>query len=195
VTVAAVSAHMGFMRTLDRNYLATHPKGDEKATLTLELSIPASIDIPNNPDGTRPAVTLKATGGTYLQLAQALSGINEDEGTDLLNELVLQVLREDDIDEMTDMADEAAARIINACFHEVVVPFRTFTVGMTMESTGSFGETEVDFVFEITAPSLAIAHPALVSMTRPGNLSQILVGWCPETEDDEEYGNEVLVVS
>jgi hypothetical protein len=64
-TSTAPSAHMGSMRTLDRDYLATHPKGDEKATLTLHLPIPASIDVPDNADGTRPAVTLKATGGPY----------------------------------------------------------------------------------------------------------------------------------
>jgi hypothetical protein len=187
---------MGRMRTLDRAYLSTHPKGDEKATLTLQLEIPAGIDVPANPDGTRPSVTLKATGGTYLQLAQALSGFQEDEGEGLVQELLTQVLSEDEIEQLAGMADEAAAGILNARFSEVVVPYRTFSFEMTMEATGSFGKTSTDFVFEVTAPSLEIAHPAMMSMTRPVNLNQILIGWSPEIDDEDDYaGNEVLVVS
>lgn len=54
------------VKTLDKNYLATHPEGEEKADITLSASVPRSMDLPLNPDRTRPHNIIGVTGNTYL---------------------------------------------------------------------------------------------------------------------------------
>lgn len=77
---AQYSAHMGgLMKTLDRRYLATHPAGNERAESLMHLTLPDGVDVENNPDGTRPKVTLKATADTYGTLLAVLSELHDQD--------------------------------------------------------------------------------------------------------------------
>lgn len=195
-SAAPGSAHMVAMRTLDRNYLATHPAGDELATFNISLSLPASVDVPNNPDGTRPQVSLKATSDTYGNLLGVLSYVHDMD----INELVMAILLENVDEEKLEAFDsaEAAAPFMREAAAEIVTPFRTFTLGLALEADGV--DLLVGADLELTAPGMVSAAQALKSMTRPFVLSDLAISFSPETDDDEDdYSggsrNEVLVVS
>lgn len=177
---------MGAMRTFDRQYLATHPEGEEKASFTMSAKVPDNIDVPTNPDGTRPQITITATGNTYLDVLGALTTLHEDPEP-VLEGLMVGLLTEDESDSFATL--EEAAPLINERFAEVIVPFRTHTLGFEV-SDGS------DIELKITAPSATVGTQALHFLTRPHVLMQMAIGFCPETDDEDEYsGNEVLVVS
>mgnify|MGYP003407467069 FL=1 len=189
------SAHMVAMRTLDRNYLATHPAGDKRAEFSISLGLPASVDVPNNPDGTRPQVSLKASSDTYGNLLGVLSYVHDME----INELVMAILLENVAEEKFEVFDsyEAAAPFMREAVAEIVSPFRAFTLSLELEADGE--PLPVSAVLELTAPSMVSATHALKSMTRPFVLSDLAISFSPETDDDdEEYSggrNDVLVVS
>jgi len=65
---------------------------DEKAILSFSAAVPESFNLPQNPDGTRPRITLRATGDNYLEVIHALDYIRENECEDLLWELLEQVV-------------------------------------------------------------------------------------------------------
>lgn len=184
------------MRTLDRKYLATHPEGDEKAVLTFTGEVPSSIAVPANPDGTRPSVTFNVTGENYMDLIQALDALHKDEAEQFLWELIEQVVTEEEAASVGS-AEEAAA-LMKARTREVVAPFRTLTVEMSIKSTTSFGITSSsDVVFELTTPSINAGIALAMDVSQTAKLGNLMVSLSPETddEDDEEGRNEVLVVS
>lgn len=185
---------MARVKTLDREYLSTHPEGDEKAKLTFSGKVPSSIVVPLNPDGTRPSATLQVTGENYMDLIQALNALHEDEAEQFLWELLEQVVTEEEATAVS--SPEEAAALLKTSTHEVVVPFRTFTVEMTIEATDSFGaKTSSDVVFELTAPNLNAGVALAMNVSEPRKLGQLMVSLSPTTDDDEEDGDEVLVVS
>ncbi|HEX9225854.1 MAG TPA: hypothetical protein VF885_04240 [Arthrobacter sp.] len=184
------------MRTLDRNYLATHPAGDDLAAFNISLSIPASVDVPNNPDGTRPQISLKATSDTYGNLLGVLSYVHDMD----INELAMAILLENVDEEKLEAFDsaEAAAPFMREAAAEIITPFRTFTLGFALEADGV--DLPVGADLELTGPSMVSAAQALKSMTRPFVLSDLAISFSPEIDDeDDDYSdgsrNEVLVVS
>jgi hypothetical protein len=183
------------VKTLDREYLSTHPEGDEKAKLSFRGAVPSSIPVPANPDGTRASATLKVTAENYMDAFQALNALHEDEAEQFLWELFEQVITEEEVTSIS--SPEEAAALLKNRTHEIVVPFRTFTVEMTIEATDSFGTTtSSDVIFELTAPSINVGVALAMNVSNPKMLTQVMVGVSPETDDDEdERGNEVLVVS
>ncbi|WP_354214655.1 hypothetical protein [Arthrobacter sp. UYCo732] len=180
------------MRTLDRNYLAAHPTGEEPAVFTLNLTLPESIDVPNNPDGTRPQVTLKATSDTYGNLLGLLGYIHDEEVHDNVWAILLENIDEAKLEAFDTL--EGAAPFMREAASEVVTPFRTFTLSLALEAEEL---SVVSGVLELTAPDMVSAAKALKSMTRPHVLSELAISFSPETEDYDDYagGNEVLVVS
>lgn len=181
------------MRTLDRKYLATHPVGDEPAVFEVSIEVPESMDLPNNPDGTRPQVTLKATSDTYGNLLGLLGYVH---GVDVGQNIVMLVIENADERKMAEYETVlAAAPYLREAAAEVVTPFRTFT--QTLELQTSDGEDSmVTATLEITAPSITHAGLALKSMTRPHVLNELAISFSPETQDDEDFAdNHVLVVS
>lgn len=182
------------MRTLDRNYLATHPTGDEPAVFTVSLDLPESVNVPNNPDGTRPQVTLKATSDTYGNLLGVLGYVHDEDMADNVFALVLENVDEEKLEAFDSM--EAAAPFLRETASEVVSPFRTFKLPLALEAEGEEAVT-VSAVLELTAPDMISAAKALKSMTRPRILSELAISFSPETEDYDDYAgsNEVLVVS
>lgn len=185
------------MRTLDRNYLAAHPAGDEPAKFNVTIDIPASVDVPNNPDGTRARITLDATSDTYANLLGLLSYVHDEEVHDNVMALLLENIDEEKL-EAFDSIEEAAPFMREAAA-EIVTPFRTFTLSLALKSEVD-GEviSEVSGELKLTAPSMISAAQALKSMTRPHVLTDIAISFCPETDDDDDEfasGNEVLVVS
>lgn len=174
------------MKTLDKNYLATHPSGDEKADITLSASVPVRLQLAANADGTRPQVSIRVTSDTYMNVLATLDGLHDD-AEPLLAALMLELLTEEELGRFATLAE--AGPLIKERFAEVVVPFRTFNVSMDLD-----GEP-VDFA--ITAPSAEIGAQALHHLTKPNMLTNTAIAMCPETddEDDDEYGsNEVLVI-
>lgn len=182
----ARSAHMETVKTLDRNYLATHPAGEERAELTLSHPVPGRIDVPENPDGTRPKVSLSVTGDTYRQVLATLTALHEDGGEELLGLLLEDVVTDEELDRFESMDD--AAPLLRERVQQVVVPFRTFKAAAQLPA----GIVQI----AITAPSLQVAVEASVGMTSPRTLTNLAIGLCPTVEDEDDWAeNEVLVVS
>lgn len=182
------------MRTLDRTYLATHPAGDETATFSISMPVPASVDVPDNPDGTRPKITLKATSDTYSNLLGILSYVHDE---DVAENAVLLVVHNVDEKELAPYETiEDAAPFIREAVAEIVSPFRTFTLELGLQA-GDDEETFASGVLELTAPSMISAAQALKAMTKPRVLTELAISFCPETDDEDDYAdsNEVLVVS
>lgn len=189
---------MGSMRTLDHNYLASHPVGDQLAEFEVSIPLPESVDVPNNPDGTRPKITLKATSDTYGNLLGVLSYLHDEDISENILALVLANVDEEEF-EVFDSA-EAAIPFMREAAAAIVTPFRTFTVEFALEADGE--DMHVSAALELTAPSMLTAAQALKTMTKPNVLTELAISFSPETEDDDEYDeysghsrNEVLVVS
>ncbi|MBG0738736.1 hypothetical protein IV500_04795 [Paeniglutamicibacter antarcticus] len=182
------------MRSLDRNYLSTHTSGSEKAVVSLSVAVPTGVDVPANPDGTRPRITLNATGVTYTLVLAALQHLHED-GDGLLQELIADVVTDEDLEAFSSL--EEAAPLLTERVHAVTSPFRTFewSAELTLESAdGRQEESSVDF--ELISPSLGVGVPATVAMTTPQMLTNVAISFSPKVEDDDDYErNEVLVVS
>lgn len=184
------------MRTLDRNYLAAHPAGAEPAKFSVTVDLPRSVDVPNNPDGTRPKVTLDASSDTYGNLLGLLSYVHDEDIHDNIMAILIENVDEAKLEEFGSIQE--AAPFMRAAAAEIVAPFRTFTLSLSLQ-TEVEGEvvSEVSGELKLTAPSMISAAQALKSMTRPHVLTDIAISFCPETDDDDEYAgsNEVLVVS
>lgn len=182
------------MRTLDRDYLAVHPAGDEPAEFTVSIPVPASIDVPNNADGTRPQVTLNATSDTYGNLLGILGYAHDVDVAE--NVLVLAVENADESKMGLYETIEEAAPFIREFAAEIITPFRTFTLTLELQA-GDDEDSLVRGVLAITAPSVISAAQALKVMTKPHVLTQLAISFSPETDDDDDYAdsNEVLVVS
>ncbi|QOD05971.1 hypothetical protein [Pseudarthrobacter sp. BIM B-2242] len=181
------------MRTLDRKYLATHPAGEEPAVFEVSIDLPASVDVPNNPDGTRPQVTLKATSDTYANLLGILGYVH---GVEVGQNIVMLVVENADERKMAKYETVlAAAPYLREAAAEMVTPFRTFTQTLELQ-TSEDENSMVTASLEITAPSITHAGLALKSMTRPHVLNELAISFSPETQDDDDLAdNHVLVVS
>lgn len=184
------------MRTLDRNYLATHPAGDTPAEFNVSIPLRASVDVPDNADGTRPRVSLKATSDTYANLLTVLSYVHDEEVNENAFAILLENIDEKDLEGFASM--EEAAPFLRAAAEVMVTPFRTFTLALTLSSDDA---PSVEATLELTAPSMVLAAGALKSLTKPNVLSDLAISFSPETDDDEydefsgDSRNEVLVVS
>jgi hypothetical protein len=186
------------MKTLDHDYLASHPAGDQLAEFNVSIPLPESVDVPNNPDGTRPKVSMKATSDTYGNLLGALSYIHDEDVSANILALVLANVDEEKFEAFENAED--AIPFMREAAAEIVTPFRTFSVEFTLEADGE--ETPVSVALELTAPNMVTAAQALTTMTKPRVLTELAISISPETEDDDEYDeyagdsrNEVLVVS
>ncbi|ACL42298.1 hypothetical protein Achl_4347 (plasmid) [Pseudarthrobacter chlorophenolicus A6] len=184
------------MRTLDRNYLAAHPAGDEPAKFSVTIDIPSSMEVPNNPDGTRPRITVDAVSDTYANLLGLLSYVHDEEVHDNVMAILLENIDEEKLEGFGSL--EEAAPVMRHAAAEIVTPFRTFTLSLSLQTEADDEVvSEVSGQLKLTAPNMISAAQALRSMTRPHVLTDIAISFCPETEDDDEYAgsNEVLVVS
>jgi hypothetical protein len=193
---ALASAHMRFtMRTLDRKFLTENPAGDEKAVISLSVPVPSSVEVPANPDGTRPRITFKATGDTYGLVLAALEHLHEDDGAELFVTLVGDLVTDEEMEAFGSL--ENAAPLLRERAYAISAPFRTFewNAALVIESGGQ--ETESSIEFELTTPSLGVGVSAVTAMTKPQTLTNVAISFSPETDDyDDEYSsNEVLVVS
>lgn len=184
------------MRTLDRKYLAANPAGDEKAVISLSVPVPTGVEVPDNPDGTRPRITLKATGDTYGLVLAALEHLHEDEGDELFEALIYDVVTEEEIAAFSSM--EEAAPLLNERVHAVSAPFRTFAWNAALILEGAGGQqSETSVGFELITPSLGVGIPAITALTKPQTLTNVAISFSPviDGEDDDYASNEVLVVS
>lgn len=185
------------MRTLDRKFLAANPAGDEKAVISLSVPVPTSVEVPANPDGTRPRITLKATGDTYSLVLASLQHLHEDDGDALFEALIFDVVTEEEMEAFTSM--EEAAPLLAERVHAVSAPFRTFAWNAAMILEGANGEEKESSVdFELISPSLGVGIPAITALTKPQTLTNVAISFSPVVDDeDDEYAdsNEVLVVS
>lgn len=178
------------VKTLDREYLATHPKGNEKASVTFAGDVPAALNIAANPDGTAPRMALTVEASTYLHIVQALDALRRDKAEQFQWELLEQVTTEEDVT-VINSAEDATA-LLRGRANEVVVPFRTLKVEMAIEETGAFGQTSSDVVFTLVAPNLTAGIALALNSADPSMLAQTMIALSPENGED---GDEVLVVS
>lgn len=192
-----MSAHIGPMRTLDRKFLAENPAGDEKAVISLSIPVPDAVDVPANPDGTRPRITLKATGDTYALVLAALQHLHDDEeGTELFMALLGDLVTDEEMEAFDSLQE--AAPLLRERANAISAPFRTFewTAELTIEAAGQ--QTESSIEFELITPSLGVGVPAVTAMTKPQTLTNVAISFSPEIDDEYDDGynsNEVLVVS
>lgn len=184
---------MTSMRTLDRKYLATHPIGDEPAVFEVRIEVSKSVDVPNNPDGSRPQVTLKATSDTYGNLLGILGYMH---GVDTGQNIVMLAIENADESRMAEFEHIVdAGPYLRELAAEIVTPFRTFTQTLELQA-GDDENSLVTASLEITAPSITHAGMALKSMTAPRVLNELAISFSPEIPDDEDFAsNDVLVVS
>lgn len=188
---------MSRVKTFDRNFLANNPTGDQTTGLTLSVLVPARIDVPDNPDGTRPTVTFQVDGSTYAAALAALGHLHDEGGDELVQVLLGEVVTAEELGQFDSF--EAAAPLLTERVHEITTPFRTFAWSVSLE----FDEQPTTVDFELTAPSLAVGMQAVIAMTTPAKLVNIAVGLCPETDNeglhdgdceyDEHDGDTVLV--
>lgn len=176
---------MGAMKTLDRAYLATHPAGDEKAEITLSHPVPARIEVPTNPDGTRPQVSLRVSADSYLQVLTVLTALHEGGGEELLATLLDEVVTEEELDRFGTLDD--LGPFLRERVQQVVTPFRTFSVTAEMPDGVA--------TIAITSPTLELAAEASVEMTGPRVLTNITISLSPVIDDEDCSDDEVLVVS
>lgn len=183
------------MKTLDRKYLSTHPEGDEKAVLSFSGKVPAGIDVPANPDGTRASVTLRVTAENYMDAVQAMHALHEDQAEQFLWELIEGVVTEAEAAAVASKEDAMA--LLKTHASRIVTPSRTLTVEMAILAKDSSGtETSSDVVLELTTPSIDLGIALAINVSQPQKLGQVMIGLCPETEDDDDApSNEVLVIS
>lgn len=176
---------MNCVKTLDRAYLATHPAGDEKAEITLSASVPTNMGLELNPDGSRPQISIKVTGATYLGILGTLDSLHDD-ANPLLMGLMSDLLTEEEFDRFDSL--EEAGPLLKERFADVVVPFRTFTVEL--------GTDEGDVTLAITAPTAKVGAEAFHHLTSPSMLTNTAIALSPETDDeDDDFGdNSVLVM-
>lgn len=188
VTGTRDAAHIGFMRTLDKQYLATHPAGDEKAEFTLAATTPEGM-LPLNPDGTRPQITVKVVAGTYSAALGTLSHLHDNcnqiigawAQTLLTPKQIAKAQRLASRGEKPDFAQEAVDRI-----HPEFIVFETTAVA-TVEAGAKTFEQEVELT--ITAPSASSGVKAFHFLTSPENLNALAVNFSPVLNDGE-YGLE-----
>ena len=173
------------VKTLDRNYLATHPAGDEKADIELSAAVPENMGLDLNPDGSRPQITIKVTGETYLGVLTLLDSLHDDSNP-LLMGLMNDLLTEEELEAFDSL--EQAGPLLKERFAEVTVPFKTFAVELDAD-----GE---DYTIAITAPTAKVGAEAFHYLTSPRLLQNTAIAMCPEIDDEDGFGNnEVLVMS
>lgn len=192
------------MRTLDYPYLATNPEGDTRADFSLSLEVPKSIDIPLNPDGTRPSVTLAVESDTYAIGLAALELLNEDPD-DFMLEWLSELLTEKQKAELTEATEQPAfLKETVSKIHEQFLVFST-QMTMTVTATASSSDPDVDAAvtesesivdLTLTAPSISIGMKALIGgLTSPQRRTSVAVSLSPERVDDDGFdSNEVLVI-
>lgn len=184
------------MRTLDANYLATHPEGDEKAVFTLTTNVPGRLDLKPNPDGTAPSISVKVVADTFLAALTILTQMHDDQD-DMLLAWISEHLTPEQIKALDEMPDDdaPAPAFLKEAANDVHEEFLTFevTAGATFEVNGEDVPMEAEIT--ITAPSIASGMGAFRHLTTPKMLTSAAIGFSPETGDDEDWGdsNEVLV--
>lgn len=173
------------MRALDSTFLKENPPGNERSTVTLSLSLPDAVLVENNPDGTRPAVTFEATGDLHVHVLTGLSELNQKEM--LMNLAVELTYLHFDLGEAA-ATNETVARLAQKL--ETPFPEHSFTLDLIMDD-GKEAEVEI----KVTAPSIQTAILAMERMTQSNALTQIAIGMCPTSDDEDEDwdSREVLV--
>ena len=172
------------VKTLDKNYLATHPEGEEKADITLSAAVPEKMGLALNPDGSRPQITIKVIGETYMSVLALLDSLHDDSNP-LLAGLMCELLTEEEMEAYDSL--EQAGPLLKERFAEVAVPFRTFTLPLEAD--------DEEATIAITAPSAKVGAEAFHHLTSPQFLQSTAINLCPELDDEDGYdSNEVLVM-
>lgn len=173
------------MRTLDSTYLKENPQGEEKSTVKLTLNLPEAVLVADNPDGTRPSVSLEATGDRHIHVLTGLDQLNDKRM--LMNLAVEMTYLHFDLEEA-----DATNEMVTSLAQKLETPFpkHVFALDLKMDDGE---ETEVQF--EVTAPSIQTAILAMERMTQSHSLTQAAISLCPTLEGDDESAdaNEVLV--
>lgn len=177
----------GPMKTLDRHFLSSHPQDDEKADISLSVPVPGTLYVPNNPDGTRPKITLQASGDTYLDILVVLSNIHDDESGAVLEALLADALTDEEMERYETL--EAAAPLVKERSQEIVTPFRTFEFGFNLTPNNPTDpDRGVDL--KLTTPSIVAGMRAINSLTKSAALTNLAVSLCPTVSDDDDYWDE-----
>lgn len=182
------------MRTLDKQYLATHPEGDDKAEFTLAATTPEGM-LPLNPDGTRQQVTVNVVADTYFAALAALPNLREDPAR-IMGAWLGEILPPKEMKKAARLAklgiESKAAKTAGEAIHE---EYLTFTTGVRFELTVNGKTTEQEVELTIKAPSVLLGVKGFLSLTTPSSLQNAAIAFCPEIpdEDGDYSGNEVLV--
>lgn len=175
------------MRTLDTKFLAENPADGKQSVIVLSKPVDQQVVVASNPDGTRPVVTLKATGDKHSLVLAGLAALNDDS-------------------QLVEIAEAMAGEQFFALHHrapahseewgefaeQVFTPHPVHEITMGFDADGASHEVQL----EITAPSIQAAILAISEVTGPRALLQTAIALCPRTDDDFEHedGNEVLVL-
>lgn len=178
------------MQTLDRNYLASHPEGDEKARITMSVPIGPEFNIPANPDGTPATISIGVTAENYLSALAAL-GHHHERVDELILVWLCELLTPEQIEAVNQLPDDAedvpyVEEASNRIHHE----YLTFATNAEITRPGTEEKEEV--LIAIKAPSLTTGLMAFTEATTPRALTNLAIGLCPET-GEPAGSSEVLV--
>ena len=185
------------MRTLDRNFLMNNPAGDEKAKFQVTALIPEGANVPLNPDGSRPQVTIDVEANTWMNGLTALGSMEGFSSNQEMVTWIEQIATDAEIEKVNSAKnDKKASQLLSELARKLLPEYETFALEMNF--TGEDGQP-FTVTIEVKAPSVAIAALALESRAKNQSLMNTAIALSPETDDDEygdEYGNsnEVLMV-
>lgn len=164
------------MSTLDRRFLATPPADGSPAVITMSRRVPPGVPVGFDPDGSRPAITFRAEGPTYMDLFTVLQSLPE--GPELAFIFLEGSLTEEQAEELNQLGVERLVDRAAELSSVIETPFRTFvcTVGATLREEGE--ERQVVVKLELTAPSIASGTAAMRKMLSPQSLTRIAMGLC-----------------
>lgn len=194
------------MRTLDYPYLTANPEGDERAVFSVSAVIGENANVPLNPDGTRPNVTLSVESDTFALGLAAMEHLNEHP-EEFTYAWLSEVLSEEQMDELEALPEDAGPpEFLMELMGEVHQEFLTFSTEATMalepmtdpETGAVIPGLESTTKLTLTAPSMRLGLGALEgNLTTAQRRQQLAIAFSPVREDgdDDGYGsNEVLVI-
>lgn len=194
------------MRTLDYPYLTANPEGDTRAVFSVSAVIGENANVPLNPDGTRPNVTLSVESDTFALGLAAMEHLN-DHPEEVAFAWLAEVLSEEQMDELEALPEGASQpEFLVELMGEVHQEFLTFDTEVTMvleprtdPETGTVAPSvESTTNIKLTAPSIRLGLEALEgNLTTARRRQQLAIAFSPVREDDYDDGfgsDEVLVI-
>lgn len=167
--------------------------------IKLQSEVPTKYtDIPNNPDGTRPSVTIDVDSSSALHSLQALSLLRDEQLEEVLSSTMMEHLShspewveifaesEDDSEtNLTEYEEKALMKAMDETFVKVHYPEFSFEVSLLSED-----EKDVDVKISLMGPSYLTIYEGFMNSTENQKLGRVAAAFMPSANsDDYDWGN------